>query len=692
MKRLLLLGLAGAAFWYAPEVTVAQVAQEGAAVIEEVVVTARRREETAQEVPIPIVAMSGEELADRVANDLTDLTRLTPNMDFVKSGSNRGTAQVFLRGIGQVNWAPTQDPKIGIYLDGVYLGRPQGSVFDLLDVERVEVLRGPQGTLFGRNTTAGLVHVITKKPNLEQFEGEVRVGGGNDGQVNGGFVLNFPVTDTFGLRMSAQHRESDGYVGNRGSGSDWNDENSQNARLSALWVPTDRFDAQLTFDYQRVREHPGLGSCEWSGPDDGAAIWQEFRTSQFEQFIDPNAPLKLGLQTAAYALGVYDEIRAACNGTSAFSSGENDPDKAEVDAWGGNLTLNFDFGAATLTSITSYRDMDDLNDSWGWASDRIGTPSYLEVLGFGDNPSEQFSQEFRISGSTETLDWVGGVYYFDEESTNILDVPILRGVPIPTPAEWPVFYEDFIPGLPQFGTVGGFMSLIFQTFGSRIQRLHGENESRAVFGEVTWRFAEDWSVTAGVRYSEDDRKFVRSQVLSARILDPTLLCPDPAQGGALGLAPANDSLAGVTGPMTCTVEEEFDEITPRVIFSYDVSDSVMLYGGWSKGYSSGGFNQDVRSRPFDPEISDNFEFGIKSVFADGQALVNLTGFYNIYENQQITVGRTVDNQPTADLINAQEANLWGLEGEFRWLATENLMFMGTFGWPGWRVRRVFDSG
>lgn len=642
------------------------VAQEsGASAIEEIVVTARRREEGAQSVPIPVTAMSGEEMRDRASNDLTDISRITPNMDYAKSASNRGAAQVFLRGIGQVNWSPVQDPKVGVYLDGVYLGRPQGAVFDIMDLERVEVLRGPQGTLFGRNTTAGLVHVITRKPQ-DEFEAEVQVGGGNDGQVNVGGIVNIPISDTLATRFSFQHRESDGYVKNNGASTHWNDEDSQMFRGSALWTPTEAVSAQLTFDYQRVREHPGLGTCEWAGPDDGADILNEFFTQG-----------KFGLQTTAYIFGVYDEIKDTCNDTSSYSSGENDPDKATTDAWGVNLKLDWDLEFATLTSITAYRDMDDRNDSWGWASDKVGTASYLEVLSYGDNPSDQFSQEFRLAGGNETLDWVGGVYYFEEQSTNTLEVPLFRGVTPPDCALWPIYCLSLGP----LGTLGGFADGL-QAFGSRIQAVDAENSSIAVFGEVTWRFMEDWSVTAGARYTEDDRKFHRSQILAAGIgnlqsstprLDPGLICPD-------GSAPAIDSLAGVSGAMTCYTKAKFDKITPRVILSYDVSDTVMLYGGWSKGYSSGGFNQDIRQRPFDPEISDNWEFGMKSTWAENRVLLNLTGFFNDYKNQQITVGRTVDNQPTADLINAQKAELWGVEGELKVVPAEGWLLMASFGW------------
>jgi iron complex outermembrane receptor protein len=141
-----------------------------------------------------------------------------------------------------------------------------------------------------------------------------------------------------------------------------------------------------------------------------------------------------------------------------------------------------------------------------------------------------------------------------------------------------------------------------------------------------------------------------------------------------------DNLEGVSGPMNCEVKADFNKVTPRVIFSYNATDTLMFYGGWSRGYSSGGFNQDVRARPFDPEISSNWEFGMKSTWADKRVLLNLTGFLNDYENQQITVGRTVNNQPTADLINAQEAELWGIEGEIKLVPAEGWLLMATFGW------------
>ena len=639
----------------AQEVGGGEGAESASGIIEELLVTARRREENVQEVPIPVTALSGQDLKDRAADEISDITRITPNMDFRQAPSAKNTSQVFLRGIGQVNWAPTQDPKIGIYVDGVYVGRSQGAVFDFLDVDRVEVLRGPQGTLFGRNTTAGLVHVISNRPERE-FDYAVSTGVGNDGILMGEAMLNMPLSDSLAARLAVQHREADGYVKNTGTGEDWNDENSQMARLSLRWQPNDRFLGDLIVDMQRVRELSGLGSCEWGGPDNGAET------------------AFLSLQGAAYWLGVYDEIKDTCNATEPYKSGDNDPQpESNVDSLNFALHLEIDLGVATLSSISSYRDLEDFNGSWGWGSDNAGTASYLEVLGTDDNITEQWSQEVRLSGTAfnDALDWTVGGYLFNEEADHGNDVPLFRGVELPDCAGSPISCAPFplIPGTPlaalaglPFGVVA---QQLFQIGGSREQFWDVENSSEALFGEVTWRFMGRFTLTAGVRHTWDKREFQRGELLSIGVPDPTLSCP-----------PGSPPLENGT---TCYTEKKFSETTPRAILSYNVNDDVMLYGGWSRGYSSGGFNQDVRMRPFEPELSGNWEGGIKSVLMDGRLLINLTAFHNTYENQQITVARTVDGQPTADLINAQKATLYGFEGEFRAEFPGGLYALGSFG-------------
>ena len=636
--------LAGAAL--AVPQAYAEAPEEGAQVIEEITVTARRREETVQDVPIPVTALAGEALKDRSADDLTDLTRLTPNMNFGQSGVARNTANVFLRGIGQVNWAPSQDPKIGTYVDGVYLGRPQGGVFDFLDIDRVEVLRGPQGTLFGRNTTAGLVHVISNRPT-DYFDYSVGAGVGNDNARRVEGMVNLPLNDVLAARLAFQHREADGYVRNTGTGEDWNDENSMSARLSLRWTPNDRVHADLIFEAYRAREKGLLASCEWDAPADGS-----------QAFTRP-------FLWTAWIFNVYDEMRDTCLATKPYRSNDNDPDSSsDADTYSTTLDLSIDLGFADLTSISSFRDLTSYNGTWGWGTDTVGIPSLLEVLGTVDDEGEQWSQEFRLAGTAmnDRLDWVVGVYAFEENNVIDLDVPIFRGATAPDCAVWPVWCAPSgIPGIPTLGILG----LIYQG-SSRNQTMDGTNSSQAIFGEVTWQIADAWSLTAGARYSRDKREFERSQTLIGGALQPGLSCRE-------GAGPLRNG-------KTCFDDVSFTEVTPRAILSWDFADNVMFYFGWSKGYSSGGFNQDVAIRPYDPEISGNWEGGMKSTWGNGTRLLNITAFHNTYENQQITVSRVVGGQPTADLINAQQATLFGIEGEFRVELPANWYTQGVFGW------------
>lgn len=652
-KRTLKLGLLAAGAFGACCLSPVALAQSSDAAaedraIEEVVVTARRREETVQTVPIPVTALGGDELRDRVAEDLRDLTRLTPNLDFQRSASNKNTSQIFLRGIGQVNWAPTQDPKIGTYMNGVYLGRAQGGVFDLMDIERVEVLRGPQGTLFGRNTTAGLVHVISNRPT-DQFDYALTGGGGVDGILKAEAMVNMPLSDTLAMRFAVLHRQSDGYVENTATDELWNDENAQHLRWSLRATPSDRATSDLIIDYQRAREKPGLGSCEWAEPDIGAT------STAF-------------LPSMAFVLGVYDEIRDTCNATTPYRSSENDPAVSNVDAWSVTLDANYDLGWADLTSIMAYRSVEDQNSSWGWASDTVGTASFLEVIDNEPNEASQWSVEFRLAGvgMDDALNWEVGVYMFGEEAVNDLDVPLFRDVALPSCTQWPVFCLP-VPNSPIPLTLG-LIAAGVQAAGSRHQVVDASNTSQAVFGEVTWEFMEDWSLTAGARLTQDGREFERTE----------LTYPARTAGAFTAADRCPDGTPPVDGT-TCFEEQDFSEVTPRVILSWQATEDLMAYAGWTRGYSSGGFNQDVRMRPFEPELSGNWEGGFKSLWLDNRFLFNLTLFHNTYENQQITVGRLVDGNPTADLINAQQATLQGVEGTFRAELPANWHLQGNFG-------------
>ena len=613
-------------------------------VLEEIVVTARKREESAQSVPIPISALSAAQLEARNITEIRDIERITPNMDFEYSAVNNAMTQVFLRGIGQVNWSATQDPKIGIYIDGVYLSRPQGGLVDLMDVERVEVLRGPQGTLFGRNTTAGLIQIITKGPSQEK-EAYLKLGSGTDGHEMFGGMLNLPLSDNMAARFAVYSKESDGHMLNVATGNYHGNENSTSYRASTSWTG-DVYDARFTFDRFESDELTALGSCRFTGPEVSA--------------------LAQGLSAVAFIFGSYDSMKANCRNSSRHHSIDNSPrtdTESQVSSY--TLTQSFNLPIGDLTFISNKREIETFNGSWGWNFGNgpgiSGLSNFLEVH---NNSSENDidSHEIRLSGSSDSFDWVIGAYVFEENSIEDMDVPLFRGVLPPAPTVWPVFY---IPGLAD-AAIGA------QMFGSRTQGWDVTNENDAIFMEGTYQINDKVDITVGVRRTNDDRFFTRWQTLYGGAFDPTYLCPG---------MPTVEPIPGTLVPLSdrCTQTVSYSETTPRVIMSYQYSDDVLLYGSYSVGYSSGGFNQDIAMRPYLPETSDNLEFGFKSTVRDGKVRLNGTFFHNSYENQQLTVGRIVRGQPTADLINAQEATLTGIEIEMLAQLNENWSMTVAYG-------------
>jgi len=610
-----------------PAAAIAQ--EEAKGVFEEVLVTARKRTETAQRVPIPITALSQEQLQTRNMTEIRDIERLSPNTSIQYSSVNGTAAQIFMRGIGQTNWSSTQDPKIGMYVDGVYLSRPQGGLLDFMDIERVEVLRGPQGTLFGRNTTAGLIHIINNKPSQE-FEADVQFGIGNENHQSYGFMVNAPITNSLAARFALYDKKTDGNIINSVTGKDRGNENSLSYRGSLLWDQDD-FSAQFTFDHFEADERAPLGTCRFTGADDPFAAQ--------------------GLPFLATIFGVYGDMKANCESTTkdvSIDNTNNESAKSDVDAY--TLRLGYDFEGAELTSITSLRKIDNFNGSWGWVMGNGPNVNLLEILN-NKSENEIFSQELRLTGSTDNLSWVVGAYLFKEESEESLDVPLLRGVTAPSPADWPFFYAPS----PAGGTVGD-SAVGAQLYGSRYQAYDVVNKNKAVFAEATYTLNDRWDVTLGARYTEDEREFTRIQTLFGGDFDPAYFCPGMP---TVELAPG----VVISGSDRCFQDVSYDKITPRAIVNYQLNDDVMFYASYSVGYSSGGFNQDVRMRAYEPEVSDNYEFGFKSEFFNSKLRVNASAFINDYQNQQLTVGRVVNGQATADLINAQEAQIKGLELE-----------------------------
>ena len=626
-------------------------AEEESSIFDEVVVTARKREESAQSVPIPISALDGDRLESRNITEIADVTKLTPNLNFSAQGINSTVTNVFLRGIGQSNWSETQDPKIGIYIDGVYLSRPQGGMVDLIDVDRVEVLRGPQGTLFGRNTTAGLIHIITKDPT-EALEGFANLGIGTEGHIVMRGVLNVPMGDKLSARFAVMSKETDGFIKNQITGEDQGNEDSQSFRASFKYTG-DAYNARFTFDHFESDELAMISSCRFIAPANGA--------------------LATGFPAVAYLAGTYDTMRKNCQETSRHLGRDNNPNQnttSETDSF--TLTQSLDIGVGTLTMISNHREIENYNGTWGWGmgSGNSPTTSTTNLLDVINNVSENDidSHEIRLSGDTDNLSWTIGAYTFEEDNYGIIDVPVLRGYTPPSPAAWP-FYYFVIPGVLNVAqTVMGT-----QMFGSRTQYNIVTNSNDAFFAEGTYVINDKTDITVGMRRTEDDRQFTRGQWLYAG-------------NNAKGAFDIGNNCPGNIDPTTmmaksetCYQEVDYSETTSRVIVSHATTEDVMTYFSYSKGYSSGGFNQAIDMKAFLPEVSDNYEVGFKGTFRDGTMRLNGTYFSNTYENQQITVGRVIDGQPTADIINAKEAEIEGIELELLAQLSESWSMTMTYG-------------
>ena len=602
--------------------TTSILAEEEVSVFDEVVVTARKRAEYSQSVPIPISALNEEQLEIRNIVELTDIEKLAPNLSIQASSVNSGVLEVYMRGIGQANWAIPHDPKIGLYTDGVYAARPQGGLVDLYDLQRVEVLRGPQGTLFGKNTTAGLINIITNQPTQET-EGKIRLGAGSDSHQLIEGMFNTPLSDSLAFRFSFLTKETDGYIINSITGNDRGNEDTTSFRAQ-LKYDTDAYSANLAFSRFDQDERAALGSCRFTGPENGA--------------------LSGGLGAVANIFGIYDALKENCRSTTkdvSLDTSPNENNTAEKDSI--TLTQIFETEIGTIESISNYSELDAFNGTWGWVMGNGPGVNFLEI--HDDTMThEQWSQELRLSGSTENMDWVVGLYAFEEDGEATIDVPLFRGVN-PSP---------LLP--PTLAAV----ALQTKLLGSETQGSITNMQNQAVFFEGTYGLSDNLDLTIGARYTEDEREYTRSSELyedaSAIGMPGTFnlfyACPTMVTN-AFGFATSD----------RCTRTVEYSETTPRAILSYQQTDDVLFYASYSKGYSSGGFNGDVAMRRFLPETSDNYEFGMKGEFFDNRLRVNATAFSTTYENQQVTVGRIVNGTPIADLVNAQEATLEGMEFE-----------------------------
>jgi iron complex outermembrane receptor protein len=425
-------------------------AQQDTGGLEEVVVTAERREANLQETPVTLTALSGEQLADQGIITTRDIAKTVPNLQLLPVTASPSTFQIGLRGgVEQTGGLIVSEPVVGLYIDDVYRGRLQGSNVQLLDVERIEVLRGPQGTLYGRNTFSGAIKIVTRTPSAEQQWAEGSVGAGSFGEWNAKASVGGGLTDTLGASLSVLYRDqSDGWFFNRAQNRDIGKERNLALRGKLAWADGP-LSATLSLGYSKD-ENDGYIA---------AAI----------RFEPPRVPTGLANSVTT------DNIRPRF-GTDPYVVEYPQPSKGDTETTDVTLNVAREFDGFTLRSITGYV---ALNDYWRWDIAGGLSPAPNVYLPSFDRQSyasaDQFTQELQALGKSfdDRLDWIAGLYYFSESGDQVLT-------------------DD----IPLFG-----LRNLAPTF------LTMDTKSWAAFGQGTWRFNERASVTLGGRYTSDDKSF-----------------------------------------------------------------------------------------------------------------------------------------------------------------------------------------
>ncbi|MFY9351055.1 MAG: TonB-dependent receptor [Sphingobium sp.] len=645
--------------------------------IADIIVTARRVDESLQTTPIAVSVVSGAELESRAVDDLKDLARITPNLTLEGAARSSGggfNSSAFLRGVGQDEFLITFEPGVGTYIDGVYLGRTVGGVLDLQDVQRVEVLRGPQGTLFGRNTIGGVVQVVSNPP-VDRFEGSLSAGLRTDEGVDLDGTVNVPLGEGIFFRASGQYRRQDGYSVNRTTGQELGYIDRLVGRAQLRLVPSDRLTIDLAIDGSRARQ-AGVPTSLIdlvlvnNGSPTLAALYNLFNAGSLCTSGCPSSSMSI---TAA-------DVR---RGERDFST-INDKQINDADLWGAAGTIAFEVSdALTLKSITAYREMSAL-----FSADLDGTDSRL-VNTLYDTRQDQFSQELQATGSLwdDRLSYVAGLYYFRESASEVGDIRIFPGLfqifeALPGPS-FPVVSGANCATSPQLCAGGAgnpsnqFFDNMFLTDSSIRSR------SYAAYGQVNFEIATGLRVTGGLRYTNDRKTFDYSALRNGG---------SGAVYGANGLLYAIDPTRRVG---------KYDAWTPKFGIDWQASPSLFLYASAAKGFKSGGFNGRATTNAdfsaFGPETIWSYEVGAKTDLFDRRLRLNMAGFYSDYTDIQTTVAVQIPTGTASPVLNAGAARIYGAEIEAQAIVARGLRITAGIGLLNARYTRdtppnIVDGG
>jgi iron complex outermembrane receptor protein len=579
--------------------------------LEEVVVTARKREEMSQQVPIAISAFNSDQLDALKVRKIDDLTVGMPNVSLDDVGTIKSVANFSIRGLGINSSIPSIDPTVGVFVDGVYMGQNQGVVIDMYDIASIEVLRGPQGTLFGRNVTGGAVLINTKRPG-EELEFSVRGAyeanpNGDGGSAYYGMgAIGGPVAENIGLRMSAYYHNDDGWFTNLYDGSNHGASETKIFRPVMTFAPSDNVNITLRWEHMES-DGDGPSSQTHTNGSGRPGYFANFDRDSFDFSIDEP--------------GFYDM--------------ENDLVTFQLD-W------DVAFGDGTITNIFGWKDF-----SATGMSDIDAQPVWIFHAPFW-NEQEQTSNELRYVGTFGEANVTTGIYWFTNE-INYHERRNLLGI-----------------------ATGGVAPAQVQDGGGNYNV-----DSLAWFGSVDYNINESWTLTGGLRISEEDKDAEIASLVRN-----------------VSAAPAYAKLCNVVtaDPMYCPFDfvdsDSWTSVDGKIGATWHIDNDLRAYGHISRSHRSGGYNLrntaidtvNFGPGPFDEESVTNYEIGFKSEFA-GRGRLNGALFYQTIDDMQREVNLA---DPIAGVVqvikNTADASIWGFELDGVYALGDNTVLIGSIGW------------
>jgi iron complex outermembrane recepter protein len=579
---------------------------ENAETLDAITVTAQRFEQSLQATPVAVTAVGEEEFSKYQVERLDDLVNFVPNIIIEQNTGTSSGAKIFLRGVGADESLFTSDPAVAIYIDDVYIPRQTGSQIALYDLERIEVLRGPQGTLYGRNATGGAIKYITKKPDgISRGSVDVTIGNFSRKDAKASLSFGFGDADNSGMQLAVLSKNRDGFSTNLLTGADVNDQEVHAGRLGFRFGSKEGTLFDIALDTVRERSGPGFASCVLSAPLSVAR---------------PNNPAT-GAATPPFSYPGCDTDR------DLYTLESNIRDLNDLDQTGASVVSETQFDNLVWRNVVAYRKMDNLlqGDFDGTAQTRLHIRQEQE--------QEQRSLESQLVGSGDWGTWVLGGFWFDEENVQ------------------PTRQDVFAPGVSE---------IIAQ-----------DTKAIALFGQLTWNFAESWNLTAGARYSDEEKDFFKSATCSTGQFSAT---PTRCANGQTTYATA--------------LSDSWDNMTYRLALDHQLAANTLVYASASTGFKSGGFNgrgglalsaTGVLSNTIttvDEETVDSFEIGLKTEGEARNWRANITGYFNDYKDLQLSA---INSTGAFVLQNAADVEIKGIEVEATWLPTAGLQLSANIG-------------